>query len=111
MTNETTASKWWSTEMVMHYASVTGGLSGESRMFNYPASYYATHIVENDGWRLMNPTMAKRVAALLKKGWIERRETTRDYPEEPNMFGPGMHPAHTTTRATYFATEAGRQAK
>lgn len=97
-------------DLAMHYATGPGGISGESRRFNYPASYYERHLVENDGWLRPDRKTRACLRLLLRKGWIELRERLLQIPAEPLYVGASTnHPAHSFYYTTYHATEKGRR--
>lgn len=84
------------------------GLTGECHRA-WPASYLATHIVENGGHEPLEGAKARAVAGLLAMGWVARTEQVIEVPADNEWYSMfyGM-PAHPMTLAKYHATDKGR---
>jgi hypothetical protein len=61
------------------------GLSGECHRA-WPASYLATHIVEDGGHEPLEGAKARAVAALLAMGWVERIEQVIEVPADNERY-------------------------
>lgn len=95
----------WDTDMVMHFACESSGVSGESSTI-YPPSYIKARPFLKNPVVLEKPGLMKIVKKLLAKKWLRAVVKTKKYKAESGFLGG---PRRVVTSTTYFATPKGRE--